>query len=74
MTIPECLEVFKTFSCDVFGQANQSGTLSRLFGAVVGKPFFEANNLEIAVKNLLMSKGYDENIPLRDTNDSPCNV
>ncbi len=27
MTIPECLEVFKTFSRDVFGQAEQFGTL-----------------------------------------------
>jgi hypothetical protein len=57
---------FKTFSSDVFGQAEQSGTLRRLFGAIVGRPFFEESDLENAVKHLLISKGLDENLPLRD--------
>ena len=74
MTIPECLEVFRTFSRDVFGEPNQSGTLGRLFGAIVGRPFFEKKNLEHAVKSLLISKGPDENLSLRDLNDGSCKV
>lgn len=74
MTIPECLEVFRTFSRDVFGQAKQSGTLGRLFGAMVGRPFFEEKDLKHAVNSLLISKGLDENLPLRDLNDGSCKM
>jgi hypothetical protein len=59
-------------STAVFGQANQSGTLSRIFRAIVERPFFRENYLENAVKSLLISKGLDENLPLRNLNDSSC--
>jgi hypothetical protein len=72
MTIDECIEVFQHISETVFGDI--PGTLSRLIGGLSGKPFFKADNLEKAVKDLLISRGVDPDEVLKDSEHARCKV
>jgi hypothetical protein len=74
MTIQECLEAFENFSRDVFGRGKPPGTISRLLGGATGRPFFNKDDLENAIRSLLKARGLDENLPLRDSNDVACKV
>lgn len=72
MTIDECIEVFQHISEAVFGDI--PGTFSRLIGGLSGKPFFKADRLEKAVKELLISRGVDPDTLLKDSEHARCKV
>jgi len=73
MTVDECIEVFQHISQIVFN--NSPGILSRVYsGFIGGKPFFDAEKLEHAIKELLNARGIDEDAKLRDVDNAKCKV
>jgi hypothetical protein len=74
MTIEECLQVFKTMSRDIFAPSWKHTPVIKEIGAIFGRPWFNAKDLENALKKVLVEKDKDADIPLRETRDPPCKV
>jgi len=72
MTIPECIEIFKHISKSVFGE--NPGTFRRLAKQIAGRPFFNAQALEKAIKELLTARGIDSDTLFKESNDPKCKV
>lgn len=72
MTIPECIEIFKHISKSVFG--DNPGYLRRAAKQVAGKPFFSAQALEKAIKELLTARGIDPDTLFKESDDPTCKV
>lgn len=72
MTIPECIEIFKHISKSVFG--DNPGTLRRIAKQMAGRPFFNAQALEKAIKELLTARGIDPDTLFKESDDPKCKV
>lgn len=48
--------------------------MMRTINSFMGKPFFNAGNLETAFKELLQARGLDKNALFRGAADSSCKV
>lgn len=70
MSIEECLQVFKTMSGKIFAPSWKHKPVIKEIGAIFGNPWYNARDLENAVKELLVSKGMDMDISLREVNDN----
>ena len=68
MTIDECIDAYTSLSDKVFEKkSHRVGIKGKLQGR------FDSAALELAVKNILVSRGLGEDVLLKDT-DSPCKV
>ncbi|KAI9709423.1 MAG: hypothetical protein M1812_007700 [Candelaria pacifica] len=72
MSIAECIAIYKSISGEVFAANWRHGAM-KYFNAGVGRAWYKAEDLEGAVKRLLVDRGLDENIPLRH-DDAACKV
>lgn len=72
MSIDDCIDVFQHISETVFGES--PSTVSRIVSAVLGRPFFNAQNLEVAIKEVLTTRGFAEDAQLCEGQDSGCKV
>lgn len=72
MTIPECIEIFKHISKSVFG--DNPGIFRRLVKQIAGRPFFNAQALEKAIKDLLTARGIDLDTLFKESDDPKCKV
>ncbi|KAE9377601.1 hypothetical protein N431DRAFT_541303 [Stipitochalara longipes BDJ] len=72
MTIPECIEIFKHISKSVFG--DNPGMFRRVAKQMAGKPFFNAQALEKAIKELLTARGIDPDALFKESDDPKCKV
>jgi hypothetical protein len=72
MSIAECIDIFKHISKTVFGDT--PGFWGRILKQTAGKPFFKAENLEKAIKDLLRARGIDSDAQFRESDETKCKV
>jgi hypothetical protein len=73
MSIEDCITVYKTFSEKAFKNRNNISPV-KAFKAATGRPWFDANVLEKAVRDLLFSRGMDADMLLKEDFDPTCKV
>ena len=74
MRILECIEVFKNLSSEVFGKGSPPNFVIKLLKGSTGHAWFDAEKLERVIRDLLVARGLDENIPLKEDGNVQCKV
>jgi hypothetical protein len=75
MTIEECIEEYKYLAKEIFVKRKRYSLFGIKYAtAELGEPWFDADNLEKAVKNLLKRKKKDEGLELKENVNPKCKV
>ncbi len=73
MSVAECIEVYKNISEEVFTANWRNTPSTKLVTAGAGHAWYKAEDLERKVKELLVERGLDKDVPLREQN-ATCKV
>lgn len=70
MTVGDCIEAYTSLSDRIFKKKSHS--LFNMRGELKGR--FDSTELERAVKQILVNRGFEEDVLLKDSPDAPCKV